>query len=290
MSVEAMAWAFKQNCKGDAQLKLILLALCDHADEDGWCWPSQERLAAKAECSHDTAARRLHRLERLGFITRRRRARKTTIYRISLYKNDMKPQAVRNHDLAPSEAEKAQILNTQTPVMIPQNAVDDDATIASLTIKDNHQSESPQLFASDDAPPAKRKKRIPMPENWQPTDEGIEFAENLGFSVAKTAVMIQACRDYHLKHGTLIAGQIGLAATWRTWCNNEVKFTAEREARYGKGSGSNRQTRSETIIAASRQYASEMARRRGGEEVSQHGSGAADGGGADYDQPLDRRH
>jgi len=41
MSVEAMAWAFRQKLE-DSQIKLILLALCDHCDDDGMCWPSHE--------------------------------------------------------------------------------------------------------------------------------------------------------------------------------------------------------------------------------------------------------
>jgi len=289
MSVEAMAWAFKQDID-DAQTKLILLALCDHADEDGWCWPSQDKLAKKACCSHDTAARRLVMLENDGFIIRRRRARQSTIYRVLFDKNAMKTHMVRNHDLAPTEAEKAEIMMTQNGLMMTQTAPDDDATRASLTIKQNHQSE-PSLFASSDAKPPKRKQR--MREDWEPDEKGVQFALERGFVEDKIRQLVVACRDYHLKHGTLIAGSIGLAATWRTWINNQVKFDAERKARYGNNGGS-AQTRDETILAGIRNTAAAISRERNrgwtDEEIFERGDSRADGRRAPPSRIEDHRH
>ena len=53
MSVEASSWAWKQ-LKGlpdkssfIANRKLLLLAIADHADDQGWCWPSKKRLSEK---------------------------------------------------------------------------------------------------------------------------------------------------------------------------------------------------------------------------------------------------
>lgn len=45
MSVKASTWAWAQNLP--ATEKLVLLALADHADDDGVCWPGQEKLAKK---------------------------------------------------------------------------------------------------------------------------------------------------------------------------------------------------------------------------------------------------
>lgn len=99
MSIAAMVWAFEQKIP-DAQTKLILLALCDHANGDGICWPSQEGLADKASCSVDTVQRHLQQLVDLGFLRCRRRPRRTTIYMLSLGKKRMKPQiAVSDHKM-----------------------------------------------------------------------------------------------------------------------------------------------------------------------------------------------
>ncbi|MFF3056381.1 helix-turn-helix domain-containing protein [Streptomyces sp. NPDC057909] len=46
MSIEAMAWAFKQQIPNPGA-KLVLLALCDFADESWSCFPGQETLSTK---------------------------------------------------------------------------------------------------------------------------------------------------------------------------------------------------------------------------------------------------
>lgn len=43
MSVQAIRWAF--NLETPSTIKLVLVALADHADDGGICWPSQTRLA-----------------------------------------------------------------------------------------------------------------------------------------------------------------------------------------------------------------------------------------------------
>ena len=68
MSVRAMAWAWEQDlAEGD---KLLLMALADHADDEGKCWPGQESLGRKIGRSERTVRERLKRLESLGMITR----------------------------------------------------------------------------------------------------------------------------------------------------------------------------------------------------------------------------
>jgi DNA-binding transcriptional MocR family regulator len=45
MSVYVMAWAWEQDCTPTE--KFVLLALADHAKDDGTCWPGMKRLAEK---------------------------------------------------------------------------------------------------------------------------------------------------------------------------------------------------------------------------------------------------
>ena len=45
MSIKVMAWAWGQNIKPTT--KIVLLALADHADDDGICWPGLKSIAAK---------------------------------------------------------------------------------------------------------------------------------------------------------------------------------------------------------------------------------------------------
>ncbi|WP_435058312.1 helix-turn-helix domain-containing protein [Streptomyces sp. bgisy060] len=67
MSIEAMAWAFRQNIPKPGA-KLVLLALCDFADEAWSCFPGQATLAAKTSQGERTVRRHLEWLEEEGFI------------------------------------------------------------------------------------------------------------------------------------------------------------------------------------------------------------------------------
>lgn len=67
MSIEAMAWAFRQNIPKPGA-KLVLLALCDYADEAWSCFPGQTTLAEKTSQGERTVRRHLEWLEQEGFI------------------------------------------------------------------------------------------------------------------------------------------------------------------------------------------------------------------------------
>jgi len=74
MSYPAMAWA-RTIKTGSATNKSVLLAVANYANEDGVCWPSQERLAEDTELSRRSIVRALDDLEAAGHITRERRHR-----------------------------------------------------------------------------------------------------------------------------------------------------------------------------------------------------------------------
>ncbi|MGW7237070.1 helix-turn-helix domain-containing protein [Streptomyces sp. NPDC054804] len=67
MSIEAMAWAFRQDIPKPGA-KLVLLALCDFADEQWSCFPGQATLAQKTSQGERTVRRHLDWLEAEGFI------------------------------------------------------------------------------------------------------------------------------------------------------------------------------------------------------------------------------
>ncbi len=62
-----MAWAFRQNIPKPGA-KLVLLALCDFADEQWSCFPGQATLAEKTSQGERTVRRHLEWLEAEGFI------------------------------------------------------------------------------------------------------------------------------------------------------------------------------------------------------------------------------
>ena len=64
-----MAWVWKYTTVRGAKL-LVLLALADHAKDNGICWPSVPRLAEKARLSHRHTRRILNELQDDGLLAR----------------------------------------------------------------------------------------------------------------------------------------------------------------------------------------------------------------------------
>ena len=73
MSVKIMSWAWSQ--KIEPTRKLILMALADHADDDGVCWPSMKKLADKCSVSRRTVLRNINALKEDGIISSSHRHR-----------------------------------------------------------------------------------------------------------------------------------------------------------------------------------------------------------------------
>ena len=96
MSWEATSWALHQRV-GHSGRKLLLLAIADHADKHGFCWPSQETLSKHAEMSLDTVQRQTRKLIAQGLISvtrapKRRGQWQTFNYQLSMPKAATKPQ------------------------------------------------------------------------------------------------------------------------------------------------------------------------------------------------------
>jgi hypothetical protein len=90
MSIAAMSLAWKQ--KIPPAMKLVLLAICDHADHHGRCWPSVDHLAQKIGIDRRQVQRHLADLRRLGLIVpidyESGGRGQATVYEIRLQKDD----------------------------------------------------------------------------------------------------------------------------------------------------------------------------------------------------------
>ena len=86
MSVKLMAKAWEMPIPTGQ--KMVLLALCDHANDDGACYPSQDKIAQKCSMSLRAIVRHIKWLEMRGVLVKERRQntniRKSNIYLISL--------------------------------------------------------------------------------------------------------------------------------------------------------------------------------------------------------------
>ena len=72
----SIAW----DCPLHAHEKIVLLALCDFANDEGWCYPSIQRVAAKCSMDERTIQRRVSKLEKEGYLSRQFRSGKSTVF------------------------------------------------------------------------------------------------------------------------------------------------------------------------------------------------------------------
>jgi biotin operon repressor len=113
MSLDALKWAWEQDCPNPTA-KLVLMALADHANSDGECWPSMKRVAELTGISSRQVSTHITKLEGLGYVTKGARRRwegqlRGWEYRVNLRQNptsgSVLPVASGSPASAPAEAD-----------------------------------------------------------------------------------------------------------------------------------------------------------------------------------------
>lgn len=97
MSVRAIAWAWEQDTETQSA-KLVLLALADHADHDGVCWPGMRHVEAKAGVSRRTVFRAISSLTKAGLIEADERTRDDGGRSSNLYRLVIEPRSSGHDD------------------------------------------------------------------------------------------------------------------------------------------------------------------------------------------------
>ncbi|MBL4869174.1 MAG: helix-turn-helix domain-containing protein, partial [Pseudomonadales bacterium] len=87
MSCRAITWAWVQEV--NSTQKIVLVALADHCDNDGWCWPAHETLARKCSLSERSVRRVISQLRELQKVTVKHRKdskghQTSNLYKLSL--------------------------------------------------------------------------------------------------------------------------------------------------------------------------------------------------------------
>lgn len=114
MSVRASTWAWSlEEVMGSEAL--VLLALADQANDEGLCWPSQEKLAPKARQSVSTLRRSLRSLEKMGLLTTitrsSTRGRRSNLYLLHIgAKPDLSMRSARTVNLGEEDAQACEML------------------------------------------------------------------------------------------------------------------------------------------------------------------------------------
>lgn len=125
MSVRASTWAWSlEEVMGSEAL--VLLALADQANDEGFCWPSQQKLAPKARQSVSTLRRSLRSLEKMGLLTTitrsSTRGRRSNVYLLHIgAKPDPSMKSARTVNLGEDAAQACQILEEASDAVFVAN-------------------------------------------------------------------------------------------------------------------------------------------------------------------------
>lgn len=105
---------------------LVLLALADQANDEGLCWPSQEKLAPKARQSVSTLRRSLRSLEKMGLLTTitrsSTRGRRSNLYLLHIgAKPDLSMKSAKAVNLGEGAAQACQMLEDASSAVFVAN-------------------------------------------------------------------------------------------------------------------------------------------------------------------------
>ena len=151
--------------------KLVLLALCDHANDDGVCYPSQAFLASKCSMSYRSVINQIKRLESCGILTSERRqkagSRQSNSYTINL--NNYKSQCENSAHAESAHAEKEESTTELSENFAHAEFAHTKAeSTAELGEKFAHAKSAHANFTHADSAPAKVKNTTELGENFSP--------------------------------------------------------------------------------------------------------------------------
>jgi DNA-binding transcriptional MocR family regulator len=186
MAIAAIEWAFNQPTPNPSA-KLVLLALADHADEHGHCWPGIGRIEQRTGLSRSTVIRALAELETGRLIERTRRGSTSNSYNlIGIKVSSLKC----HHDISSG------VTMTPKPSVEPSKK-----------------------------PNKARAQVTAMTEDWQPDGDLIIWA--LGsFPIFNTEDLKDATDRFRDHWISKAERRADWRASWRNWIRNDAKFAA----------------------------------------------------------------
>lgn len=195
MSNRALTWAWAQDCQLPS-VKLVLVALADHAKDSGECWPSITRIASMTGLSRATVFRCLEQLTGMGLIEQLPEAGKVNRYCLAMLDPSHGKTPITSD---PSHGE------TGTRLMVrphPSHGETDPSHGETRTIKNPKE------------PKGEPKRKLAL--DWEPDAALLEWAKEKAPHV-DTAEQTERFIDYfgHIK--TDRRTDQGWRASWRNW-------------------------------------------------------------------------
>jgi DNA-binding transcriptional ArsR family regulator len=206
MSIALMTLAWKSALPLSS--KMVLLALCDNANDQGECYPSISMLAEKCSMGERTVQQHISNLERDGIVCRIMRSGRSTIYHINYRKictpADIEPPQNPHPPPAKSAPPPPQIVH-KTP-----------ADFAPITVNE------PSIEPSHKRGGRTAQRKTALSTDWKLPKKMGEWAlaEFPHWSVEHIRRISEKFHDHWLSVGGV---KKDWEATWRNWCRNEQR-------------------------------------------------------------------
>jgi DNA-binding transcriptional ArsR family regulator len=223
MSGEAIGWAFRKVQMDDPTTKLVLVALCNHANHEDEAWPANSVLCQTTGLSKRAVQNSLKKLEEWGLITRVRRSRdngsdtSSMVYIDLDYGWTVKDGVARRAPGAPHAR------------LGVQEVQGEGAPHAPLETTLKQQEETPIVGVDDfftaEHLAKKNKRRSTIPAEYPMTDRHKEYAAERGIVNGRAVEVFEAFKNHHAAKGSVM---LDWDAAWRTWVGNEIKFSKGR--------------------------------------------------------------
>ncbi|MFV1536936.1 helix-turn-helix domain-containing protein [Phaeobacter sp. JH204B] len=232
MSIRVMSAVFESETLGATE-RLIMLALADHADDEGRCYPSIARLCQRTGLGERAVQTNIRKLQLQGYVEIIPGAGRngSNLYFVRPTPAPDAPP----HEMHPApDAPPPRMKCTSTPAP--------DAPKPSITIIEP----SLPLVAPQPEKP-KKPKTYRLPEEWVPDDEYREFARELNLTDADIEEIADDFRTYWTELNTVKSRKTkrGWFQAWRNRCRDVApKFIRNRRmagqaypGRHGQGGG-----------------------------------------------------
>jgi len=212
MSLRAISWAWTARVAPTA--KFVLVALADHADETGLCWPSLARLREFTRLSERAIRAALRDLEAVGLIATDQRIGRMSRYMLRLGGHEEPRQEMPGYD-------------DETPA---RAAGDPGAKCRGprQEMPETPAAAAPEPSRTVNEPPVNRQvvQRTPrgarLPPTWGPTPEDACFAAQMGLDPDDAAAEF---RDYWIG----VPGAKGCKLDWSATFRNSCRMQAKRK-------------------------------------------------------------
>lgn len=233
MSIALMTLAWKSTMPSGR--KMVLLALCDSANDQGECYPSVAMLEEKCSMGERTVQQHVKKLETDGIVRRLMRSGRSTIYYINPSKISIPAEYI------PPQNSHSPPQNSTLPP--PQISHRPPTNFAPITVKE------PSFESSLNRERPTTQKKTALPKNWQLPKKMGEWALNeySHWSAEHVRKVADKFHDHWLSIGGV---KKDWEATWRNWCRNEERAWTSRSSVAARGFESEKDKARRAVAAA----------------------------------------